>query len=67
MSERLFRGPKTKTILVAGKLAVTLPLARIVRADGKPRRHHPRCPSYPGEPLSEDTVCCDCIYGEVSP
>ena len=65
MSERLFLGPKTKTIIVAGKLAATLPLARFVRDDGKPRTHVPRCPSHPGEPLSENAVCCDCIYGAV--
>lgn len=63
MSERLFLGPKTKTVLVDGKLAATLPLARFVRDDGQPRRHVPRCPSHPGEPLPEDAVCCDCIYG----
>ena len=58
-----FLGPKTKTIIVAGKLVATLPLARFVRDDGKPRMHVPRCPSHPGEPLSENAVCGDCIYG----
>ena len=41
----------------------TIPIARIFRLDGQPRSHHPMCPTYPGKPLSENAICCDCIYG----
>ncbi len=41
----------------------TIPIARIFRIDGQPQTHHPMCPTYPGEPLSENAICADCIYG----
>ena len=28
------------------------------------RRHHPRCPTYPGLPMTEYEICADCVYGD---
>ena len=59
----------SKTILTVGPERISLdggagiPLARFERVDGKPRTHHPRCPTHPGEPLGPHSVCADCIYG----
>ncbi len=64
MRERIILdGDRAVTVRSGNKLA-TIPLARIVRDDGKPRTHHPRCPYKPGAPLDDHTVCADCIYGE---
>lgn len=43
-----------------------VPFAKITREDGRPRSHHPRCPTQPGAPLASFEVCCDCIYGAIA-
>ena len=57
--------PREEPRHVAGGRA-WIPVARIVRDDGRPRTHHRRCPTYPGEQLDEHTICCDCIYGALA-
>lgn len=64
MSERIVIDANAKHLTVrSGQRLATIPLARIVRDDGQPRRHHPRCPTRPGELLGDHTICCDCIHG----
>lgn len=63
--ERLTVGPERVEVDLGGEKR-TLPLATFARADGKPRTHHPRCPTYPGAPLDDHSICCDCIDGEMA-
>lgn len=62
-SDILMCKPHPERLTIPSDKPGTLPIARIFRLDGQPRRHYPKCPTYPGEPLSENAICADCIYG----